>query len=62
MPQVSIGSYIENNSVPVTSSSAKLVGTGDVFVGDLQGNGQQNTDVNRARSAGVFVGVDGHKN
>ena len=62
MTQVQIGSYIENNSTAVTSSTAKLVGAGDVFVGDLQGHGQVNADVNKARSAGVFVGVDGHKN
>lgn len=66
MPQVSIGSYIENNSVDVTSSTAKLVGMGTVFVGDLPGGagnagGIAAADVSRARSEGVFVGIDGRK-
>lgn len=62
MSQVSIGSYIENNQTAVTSSTSKLVGAGDVYVGDLAGGGQANADVERQRSTGVFVGFDGHKN
>ncbi len=62
MSQISIGSYEETNNIPVTSSTAKIVGNGDVFVGDIFGPGQQNADVYRQRSNGVFVGIDGHKN
>ena len=61
MSQISIGSYIEGNQTPVTSSTAKLVGQ-ETFVGDANGGGQVNADVEAQRSRGVFVGIDGHKN
>ena len=61
MSQIGIGSYIENNSTAVTSDTAKLVGT-QVTVGDQHGGGDVNANVQKQRSNGVFIGIDGHKN
>jgi hypothetical protein len=58
---VSIGSYIEGNQTAVTSATAKLVGT-ETYVGDQCGGGQVNANVEKERSNGVFVGIDGHRN
>jgi hypothetical protein len=64
MAQVTIGSYLENNQ---TAATSKTVSAGDTFVGDIAGGcsttsaGAQNADVYKARSAGVFCGIDGHK-
>ena len=61
MAQLSIGSYIEGNQTAVTSATAKLVGQ-EIIVGDLFGAGTQVPDVNKQRSTGVFIGIDGRKN
>ena len=60
MSEIGIGSYIENNSTAVTSDTAKLVGT-QVFVGDQVGGGVVAANVQKQRSNGVAVGIDGFK-
>lgn len=61
MAQVNIANYVEGNKTFVNSASAKQVGN-ETLLGDQEGQGQVNVDINRVYSAGVFVGFDGHKN
>jgi len=60
MSIVNIKNYIENNNTFVTSTTSKNVGQ-ETIVGGLNGGGQVNADLEKQYSAGVFIGVDGHR-
>ncbi len=65
MSVINIANYVEKNNVPVTSSTAKNVGSIVTVGGGIGGSvdsGTVTADINKQYSAGVFVGEAGHRN